>query len=219
MSQTHTGASGAPEADPSGNTQNAENETDKTATGPVSYETYKKTLGQLKTTQQKMADFEKRITDYEARDKQLQEQKLTQSGEWQKVLELREQQIAELNAKLNESSTKAKNLEDTLVGSIKLQTVLAKLPAPLADNSYMQFIEVDKVVLNPETGEIDEASAEIVAQDFVKKHARLLSADAKHLPNGNAKAAGRLSYQDWLRLPLNDRRARVGDVEGFPKRQ
>ena len=172
----------------------------------VSHETFKKLLGQKKNVEQENETLKRQL-------KEIEERKLQESGEWKKIAELKEQEALQAKQAAEEEKRRAENLNSTLIKSQKLQAVTEKLPGKLERPEYMAFIDVSKVVMNPETGEIDDTSVESVVQDFVKVHSKLLKSDPKFLPNGNAKPTTTLKYEDWLKLPVKEKRTRFKEVD------
>lgn len=200
----------------SGENNGVSNATDQNASGAdqsktkpiddvVTYETHKKLLGQKKSVEQENEALKKQLKDIE-------EKKLQESGEWQKIAKLKEEETAKFKSELEAERKEKESLTSVLIQAQKLQAVKEKLPGKLENPDYMSFIDIDKVILNPETGEIDESSVESVVQSFVKTHPKLLKADTKFLPNGNASAPGKLTHEDWLKLPVAQKRLRMKDV-------
>lgn len=178
----------------------------------VSYETYKRVLSQLKNTQAKLKEKEES-------ELQKQEMLLQEKGQWKDLVALKDQELSQTRQKLIEKEQAESHLKETLFNAAKLQAVRDRLPGKLERDEYMAFIKVDKVVLNPETNEIDPTSVDLVVQDFVKNHAKLLSQQTVTLPNGMPKPATQLSYEEWVKLPSKDKRARLKDVVGSPVRK
>lgn len=172
----------------------------------VSHETFKKLLGQKKSVEQENADLKKRLQSIE-------EQKLQEAGEWKKIAELKEKETLEAKQLAETEKQRAESLNKNLLNMAKLQAVTEALPGKLELPEYMAFIPLDKVIINPETGEIDKTSVESVSQEFVKKYSKLLKADPKFLPNGNPSPASQLTHEEWLKLPVDQKRLRMKDVK------
>lgn len=184
----------------------------------VSLDTHKRLLSQYKTAQLKLKEYESQLNLKQEQERKLQEEKLTKDGEWQKLVALKEQEAASAKQEAERLKAAEASLKKNLFDAAKLQAVRERLPGQLIRPEYMNFIDVEQVVLNPETNEIDESSIDLVVNDFVKNHAALLKTDPLRLPNGNAKPATRLTHDEWLRLPAKEKRSRMKDVEGFKPR-
>jgi chromosome segregation ATPase len=209
-----TGAGGAGES--------GTNQTDITNAGqatddkPVSRESYLRAMDQLKAEQRARKELEAKLAEQARKDQDEIEKHLMKSGEVQKLIQLKDEKIDTLSKKTMELESNYNGLKSELTSAAKLQAVVSRLPGQLEHPAYMSFIDVDKIILNPETNEIESDSVDAVVNDFVKNHGKLLKTDTRTLPNGTPRTAGpKLSYSEWLRLPPKEQRARLKDVEGF----
>ena len=143
----------------------------------VSYSTHKKLLDQRKTDLQKLREYETRLNEIENERKKQEEDRLSQQGEYKKLLTLREQELAETKSKLD---TTNKNIADTW----KLQAIYEKLPGKIKNKEYLSFVNLEKIAFNPENGEIDPQSVDVVVNEFLEKHPSLIEI------NKNAKLPG-----------------------------
>jgi hypothetical protein len=68
--------------------------------------------------------------------------------------------------------------------------------------------------MDPETMKVDETALAEVAEEFQKEHKVLFDFGNKGggLPSGAPKAATSLSYEQWLKLPLKEQKARMSEV-------
>lgn len=135
----------------------------------VAYETYKRTIGELKTAQAKLKELEASTT-------QANENKMKEQNEWKALAESKEKSLLETTSKLNE-------LESTILDSIKLNAFQRHLGGKIKDDAYYQFVDTDKIAYNPETKRVDEESVKLVVADFVKKHSSLVEFKAGKMPN------------------------------------
>jgi len=197
--------SGMPETSASGEPQ--EKSRDK-----VAYETYRKTKKEVDLYKSKVAEQSERLKNYELLEEQAEQKRLEDAGNYQKANELREAKFKELEANYQ-------NLQRDISDSKKLQSVLTRLPTELENPDYASFIKYDDVVVNPETGEVDEESAEAIANDFIKRHHKLLKPTTKsRLPN--EAASGSMDAMDYsaalkackTQKELDDTRKRFGRI-------
>lgn len=184
----------------------------------VSLDTHRRTLSSLKNAQLRMKELEARVADWESKQRDAEEKILQEKGEWTKLVELKSNQLLETQRRLAEKEAEEADLKRTLFDAAKLQAVKEKLPGQLLRPEYASFIDLSKVVMNPDTNEIDEDSLSIVADQFVREHAGLLKRDGRQLPNGSPSASTNLSYEQWLKLPSKDKAKRLKDVQGFKGR-
>ncbi|MEM5807978.1 MAG: hypothetical protein QW818_02495 [Candidatus Aenigmatarchaeota archaeon] len=181
----------------------------------VSYDEHRRLLSQYKRAQERQRELEARLAEHESKTKQIEEEKLKEAGEWQKLIEMKHAQLAEMQQKLAEKEQRESELKNTLLNAIKVNAVKERLPGQLIRPEYINFVDVDKIAINPETSELDEESIKVVVDEFVRNHSALLKKDTIKLPNGSAQPVTKLSYEEWLKLPLKEKQKRMKDVEGF----
>lgn len=162
----------------------------------VSYETYQRTLDQLKKTESSNRNLSDRLSELEKKEHALEEQKLIQAGEYKKLVELREQQIEDLRSKIgeitNERDTDRKTLQDTY----KAQSFYQKLPGKIKRSEYLSFVDLDSIAVNPETGLPDEKSVETAVEGFMTNYADLV--DTSHIKSLPGKPANPDNYRSSL---------------------
>jgi hypothetical protein len=146
----------------------------RTANDVVKYETYSKVLSEAKKLKEK-------VKEYETVLQQSQEQKLKEQNEWKALAE-------QYKSKLDQTSHVLQEQEKSIVNGLKFHEFEKHLGGKLKDKDYATFVEFDRIVLNPETKQVDEDSVKTVAADFIKKHASLVDFQGSgKLPNQAAK--------------------------------
>jgi len=199
--------------DPSGMPEDsASGETPEKSRDKVAYETYRKTKKEVDLYKSKVVEQSERLKSYELLEEQAEQKRLEDAGNYQKANELRD-------AKFKELESNYQNLQNDISDSKKLQSVLTRLPSELVDEDYASYIKYNDVVVNPETGEVDEESAEAIANDFIKRHHILLKPTTKsRLPNEAASGnMGATDYSTALKAcrtqkELEDTRKRFGRI-------
>ena len=173
----------------------------------VQYETYSRVLSQHKKSQAEAEAVKARLAEYEAREKEREEKRLAEEGNYKQLLENERKARAEEEAK-------RKDYERKLIDGHKLNAVLEKLPGKIKRPEYYSFIDTDKIIIDPSTGEIDERSLEIVKSEFLQNHGSLLErASGTGLPyNAPTTQSGGLTYDQWLQLPLKEQKTRRKEV-------
>ena len=184
--------------EPSGNI-----EQDKT----VTYSTYKKVLSQEKNLRARLEEANAVIAEKEAKEKAEEEKRLSEQGEYKKLLELERKKREELEGK-------TKDYERSILDAHKLNAFKEKLGGRVANPAYYDFVDLDNIVINPETGEIDSASVQAVVDKFVVEHSPLIKQSRPTLPNQAPRDnnLGTLSYEQWKSLPLKERQKRMAEV-------
>lgn len=170
------------------------------AKGTVSYETYTKVLDEAKAAKAKVAQFEKSQKEFE-------EAKLKEAGDWKKIAEQREQELKGAKEIISEN-------ERRISEGRKLNALLGAMTGEVP-KQYWSLMDLDDVTINPETGLPDDASVKVAAERFEKQFPDVVKKPSKSkLPNDAAKGGtGKITYATWLTLPLEEQRARIADVD------
>lgn len=173
----------------------------------VKYDTYSRVLGKLKKTEAEREEMRSKIQAYEQKERELEEKRLTEQGEYKKLLELERK-------KRIEEESKRTQYEKDLLDAHKLNALKEKLPGKVKRNEYYNFVDLDKIVIDPSTGHIDETSLQEVADHFVNEHGSLIERKGSvGLPQNAARDGMQtLSYEQWLTLPLKEQKARRKEV-------
>lgn len=186
----------------------------------VSYESHQKLLGQLKNTKEQAKLMEEKLNLFEQKQKEIEESKLAEKGEYQKLLELRQNEIADLKAKVEaeaqEKFKASKALEDTW----KLQSFYDKLPGKVKRREYLNFVDLDAIAFNPDTGQIDDQSVDIVVNDFMKNHKDLVDTKSfGKLPGDAPSSMTTIDAQTFKNLSLKDMKLKMKDAVQAAKRK
>lgn len=175
----------------------------------VRYDTYKKAVTQEKNTRAKLEEISAKLSEYENRERELEEKKLTEQGELKKLLALKEKEIGRFK---EENQTLNQKWDD----AIKLTALRDKLPGPVRDEDCYSIIRkrLKDIVINPETGDIEEESLLSVAEDLVKNKIYLFDTkNGSGLPNQAPKnATSPLTVDAWKQLPLKEKKLRMNEV-------
>ena len=147
----------------------------------IAYETHKKLLAQRKSDQEKMRSLEQQLNEFISAKKMTEEQSLAEQGKYKELLEQRAKELEEAkkeNAHYKNSFDKA----------IKLSAFRDQLGGTVDNSAYYDFVNVDKIVIDPETGVPDLSSVEDVVNEFKQKHSKLYTPRvSKALPNDAPK--------------------------------
>jgi hypothetical protein len=154
----------------------------------VALETHRKLLDEKKKIQLRLEEFE---VAKKAKD----EEDARKRGDFEAILKAREEE-------LHKERERRTHLEASLIRAEKMDAVINALGGNI-DPKWMKLIDVSKVVINPETGEIDAMTVSTVAEtlkrdwpEMVKPSSRL-PADA---PQGLHGGSGKISRLEWMKL-------------------
>ena len=173
----------------------------------VKYETYKKTLNQEKNLRAKLEQTSQQLEEFKRIEQEREEKALQEQGEYQKLLEIERK-------KREEMEQKATQYEQSIMQAHKLNAFKEKLPGRIANPAYYDFVDLEKIVINPDTGEIAEESVQSAVDEFLGSHQRLIVTKNGGLPNQAPTdgSAGKLSLDQWKKFPLKERKERMSEV-------
>ncbi len=183
----------------------------------LSYETYQRTVAEIQAVKAKNKELLDKLNNYTVKEKQIEEQKLAEKGEYQKILELRETEIKrerEENERLRQELT---GRDEDFNDVIRVNSFISKLPGRINPTYLIPFHdEIRKEIpINPETRRVDESALNLYVNKFLKDHGRLVEVrDGKVLPStSGTKSVGKLTREQWLKLPLKEKKERMAEVE------
>lgn len=173
----------------------------------VQYETYSRVLSQHKKTKSENEQLAAELEAYKRKERELEEKRLSEQGEYKKLLEMTRKQLADEESKRLEYATQ-------LLDQHRLNAIKERLPGKIKRPEYLSFIDVSKVAIDPETGMVDERSVVEVVDGFVKEHGFLIERQGTRDLPYNAPGSGHseLTYEQWLKLPLKEQKARRKEV-------
>lgn len=173
--------------------------------GEVSYSTYKKTLSQLKNLQEKYKEQGVTLDSYVQKEQQFEQKRLEEQGEYKKLLDLERQ-------KLTQYEQERDNYKNKLITAHKLNAFNEKLPSKIANPKYYSHVPVEDILIDPETGLVDESSVDSVVSSFIKEHPTLLETRANPMPSDAPGTKSKLTHGEWLKLPLKEKKERMHEV-------
>lgn len=195
---------------PGGDTQlpGGPSESEKgTVKGKVDYDTYRKTVDQLKSLKQKNQDYEQILSSIEVEKKVKEEQELMKKQEFEKLLERRNAEIeAERKARL-EIETRLKQSEQNRIDSLKLGAFYEKLGGKIKRKEYLSFVDLDQIEFDEQSGKINEDTVMKTVNQFMVDHHHLVDTKTKTMPNeAPSSYNGKITYDQWMKLPLKDKK-------------
>lgn len=168
----------------------------------VAYETYQKSLAQEKSLREREKALKAQLSEYETRLKEIEEKKLHEDGEFQKIANLK----AEEAEKWKERATM---LEKDMNDTWKLNAFFNKLDGKLKNNDYITFVDLDSIAIDPETRQVEESSVDKVVSSFMEKHSHLVEVKkASGLPSDAPRTAAKKSLSE---MSDNERRMFMKD--------
>ena len=169
--------------------------------GKVAYETYRKVLGEAKNAKEKLRALEAEFTKE-------REAKMKSNEDWKGLLELREAEIKDLRAQQSKLNEDYQSLDSHIKTGKKLSAVLNKIEGQL-DQKYFGLIDLDDVVINPETGDIDDMSATQAALKYKTQYPETIKKGGYAGMMGDGRSSGTngattISRDSWIKLPYRE---------------
>lgn len=178
----------------------------ETKTDTVDYKTYFKTVNEVKKEREKRRELESKLNEILEGQKKVEEEKLKEQGEYKKLLQSREEELKMLKNKTLE-------YEQTLTNGQKMSEFMSKLPGKIKRKEYYSFIPVDEIVIDPETGTVDERTLDTAVNSFLENHRDLLDIrKGNSIPHDAGQPKSSLTMEQWKSLPIAEKRKRYNEV-------
>jgi hypothetical protein len=161
-----------------------ESQTDGKST--IAYDTHRKLLDEKKKVQ---AQLDQLLREKTERD----EAEARKRGDFEALLKAREDELSKERAARQE-------LSERITQGRKLNAVIDALGGNV-DQKWLRLIDTDDVVVNPETGEVDQMTVARAAESLKKQWPEMLRKTAA-LPNAApaGNGGGIISRAEWLKL-------------------
>lgn len=164
MADTNTDVtSGDKTPDASGDTSKVDEESKDS----VAYETHRKLLGEKKSWQQRAGDYEARAIAAEAKIKAEADAALESQGEYKTLLESERAESAKLRENIAGRDTEDKQAR-------KLDAFLSAMDGTLK-REYWGLVDLESVVVDPGTGEVDAGSVAKSIEVFRNKFPEVIT--------------------------------------------
>lgn len=188
MSQT-SGEPAAPAESPAGEPNDG-----------LSLEKHQKLLDEKKKEKARADALAARLKEYEDKEKLKEEEDAKKRGDFETILKSREEEIAKLKSEVT-------SYRDTITYSQKMNAVLDAVGTKVEDK-WLKLIDADKVVINPSTGEIDQASVNKLVENLKKDWPEMIRMKHGALPSDAPKGndAGSIKRSEWEKLPTKEMR-------------
>lgn len=167
---------------------------------PVNYETHRKVLSEKKVAMEKLEALQAQLAE---RDRKEMEAR----GEFQKIAEAEK-------ARADAAEKRARDYEENELVRKKAVALLKSLDNTLPQK-YHHMLPVEKVLIDPDTGEVNATSLAALADEFRRDYPEILiPKNGARFPNQapQSNGAGTIAYEDWKKLPSKE-------MDKWPKSQ
>lgn len=159
----------------------------------VSYETYRRTVNEAKNEREARRKLESELAEIRKREKAIEEQELAKKGEYEKLLQLREQENQTLKQKLDSFDAQFKRAS-------KLNAFIKAAGTEL-DDKWLTLVDVDAIATRPDAeNEIDQMSVQSAVETFRKTWPEAFKPKGSHLPTDMPNGTGYITESDWKKL-------------------
>lgn len=171
-------------------------------------------LKESKEYKEGLQSYKLKESEREAKRKEAEEERLKKEGQYSTLLEQRDNRIKELEESLNNTRGEVESRDTAIVNFRKAAAFERTLGGKLKKDAYWNHVDFESIAINPETGDIDRSSLDKVVKSFSEDFGELVDfGNTANLPNTSPSgSSGKLSYEQWKKLPLKDRKARMKDV-------
>lgn len=168
----------------------------------VRYSTYSKVLSEKKKYAQRLREIEAENAEFRRQQAEAEEARLKETNDYKTAYEKTKTDVEQYRSKYND-------LLGDIVKSRKVNAFQAVLKAQVKPE-YHGFIDVDAILVDPETGEVDDMSVAKEVERFQKKHPELVvrqtpaAGGNTPYPRGEGKDGNKIRRSDWLKLPSKE---------------
>ena len=136
-------------------------------------------------------ELQAKLDGIKATENEIADKKMREKGQWDKLLDAKVQEVEKYKSERDQATEAFTEAEKLIYNSAKLKAVEDMLPGKFKNPAYSQFIDVESVAMNPETGEIDMETVKAVTDNFLTEHKDLLDTKTfKGLPGSAAGMGG-----------------------------
>lgn len=163
----------------------------------VDYSKYRELLDEKKKVQARERELATKVENYEKAQKEKEEDAAKKRGDYESLIKTREEEINNLKSKLT-------TFEERQVHVKKVGSFLKTAGSDI-DEKWLRLVDPNEIIVNPETGEVDQMSVAKAVDSFkktwpeaFKKPGARFPADA---PNGTS---GMVNESEWKAMKAAD---------------
>lgn len=167
----------------------------------VKYETYQKLLDEKKRAAEK-------LHAYEAAEAQKKQEELLKNNQFKEALEMEQKKAKEAEDRLAQANA-------LIMNSRKLNALVSSVKGTV-DPKFYNLIDLSQIEVDVESGLPDPESVKRAAQALERDYPEIVKKVTPGvLPaNAPASAGGKITREEWLKLPHKEMAKRLGDVIG-----
>lgn len=165
----------------------------------VPYSKFRELLDEKKKEQSEKRELASKVAEFEKREREKEEELLRKKGDYEALLKSRDEELAKTKQEL--SAREKRDLE------LAKARAFVKAAGGDIDSRFLEhgLINIDAIVVDPSTGEIDQMSVAQAVDSFkkvwpeaFKKPGMIIPVEA---PNGHPST---IRHSDWVKLSAKD---------------
>lgn len=170
----------------------------------VAYDTYRKVLSEKKKRDEQLQSVTEELTAIKSQMKEKADQELKDQNRYKELYESTVQENQNLKSSLSEKDTRWNN-------ALKLDAFYKGLNGKVIDSKYSGFINVDNILVDPDTGSIDTTTVQREIERVTTEYPEIVKgSQSKPLPaqapvvnSGGVKSLSDLSKNEKMQLLSN----------------
>jgi hypothetical protein len=173
----------------------------------VSFESHRKLLGEKKKLAGVVEEMQKKLAKFERAEKQRTEQELQEQQRYKELLSLKEEELAKKDERLM-------GMERQFTDMAKFDAFQKALGQGLIERKYWGLVNLDEILVNPDSKEVDEMSVTKYVEKFQSSYPEVIKRPGGAGLPANAPKGGstKISYDEWTKLPVKEMRSRMKEV-------
>lgn len=171
----------------------------------VSYESHLKLLNEKRK-------LKERLDELERASKEKEEADLRAKEDFKKIAELKEAEAKQFKEELEKARARE-------INAGKLDAFLSTLDGKV-ERKYWGHINLEQILVNPETGDLDQMSVAKEVERFRKEYPEVIKKPGVNQLSSAAPLGaegGPITYEEWRKLPLKEQKARYKEMRESEK--
>ncbi len=174
----------------------------------VAYESYKKVLDEKKSLSKRLDEMQKNLDE-------INKKALEKENDWKGLFELERKEKEEIKSILSERESKLNEYSERELTAKKFQAFKSQLGVDI-DKRYFSLIDLDDVIINPETGHVEETSAIMAAKKFAETYPEILKsrvgAHGAFEGTTSGTSGSKITYEQWVKMSKEEKIKNYGNV-------
>lgn len=173
----------------------------------VDYKSHRRAIDQLKAEKKRSRELADQLKSFQDREAENERKKNEKDGNYQAMLEAERAKSKQLEDELVATKAQNESFVEREVSRKKLSALCDSLGGQVNAELIWRLADLEKIAVDPETGEIDKTSLTKYTERFRKKWPDVIPSAGKlpnEKPGAGQKPADRISRADYVKLPSKE---------------